>query len=153
MNLEDIIKEVKHESNIDSTLDIDELLRNAENLDTDVLEGKTMKYFMDENYYILKEIGLENNTEIEIMYEKLKDYRYIEKMCDLKVGRYIRWINISNPSNLTKGGTIKRVEIVDNQINVLCRNFRYFNQFNLDNCWIFQKFTMEEQIYLMLQEK
>lgn len=152
MNIEDIIKEVKQDSNIDSTLDIDELLHNAENLDTDFLEGKTVKYFMDENYYILKEVGLEN-MEIETIYEKLKDYRYIEKVCDLKVGRYIRWINISNPSVLTKGGIIKRVEIVDNQINVLCRNFRYFNEFHLDNCWIFQKFTMEEQIYLMLQEK
>jgi hypothetical protein len=152
MNIHDIINQVKDEPDILSTLDVEELLENAENLDKRDLEGKTMHYFMNETFSILKDIDLDEN-DIQYMYDKLKDYHYVERICDLRVGRYIRWINMSNKTKLTKGGAIVRIDILDNETSVLCRNYKYITRFNLDNCWIFQKFTVEEQLFMMLQEK
>ena len=156
MNIAELMEEARKDPNVLSSMDIEELLENAKDLDEENLEGKTMSDFMQEIHSVLSEVYLDRETEIKEMCDKLKDYRYIERICDLRPGRHIKWINMNSQGTslkLTKGGTVIKVEILDNKTTVLCRNFRFFTRCVLDNSLVFQKFTIEEQLLLMLQEK
>jgi hypothetical protein len=47
---------------------------------------------------ILKELELPRNETLELM-KKLKDYKYVDEMKDLKYGTYLRWIPIKDPED------------------------------------------------------
>jgi len=82
---------------------------------------------------------------------KLKDYRYVDDLTDIKDGRYIRWINLSDPSKicLTSGGIIIDIKICEGGIHLVCKNFRNRKfQIKIDECLIFQKLTDQENIIL-----
>jgi hypothetical protein len=154
MNIEELIEEARKDPNVLTTIDIEELLENTEDIDEENLEGKTMSDFMQENHSILSEVYLDRETEIKDICDKLKDYRYIERICDLRPGRHIRWINTNTQElKLGRGGTLIKIEILNNKTTVLCKNYRFFMRCVLDNCLVFQKFTIEEQLLLMLQGK
>jgi hypothetical protein len=80
---------------------------------------------------------------------RLMGYRLIDRICDLRNGRLIRWVKKSN-GTLTNGGLLMNVKIEDNGIILLCKNnaHRFFN-LRFDDSIVFQKLTMEEQIVLM----
>lgn len=151
MQMNDLFKEARADSEVMiSTLDIAELLKeNQEEIDQSALEGKTLRHFIEETYSVLLENGV-REEDLPTMCEKLKDYRYMDRVCDLRPGRHVRWINLEN-GNLTKGGNLVKVEVFQDKLTLLCRNFRYFNRCALNKSILFQKFTMEEQLYLLLQ--
>ena len=82
---------------------------------------------------------------------KLKEYRYVDDLSDIQYGRYIRWINLKDPTNisLTQGGIIIDIKICEGGIQVVCKNFRNKKfQIKIDECFIFQKLTDQEKIIL-----
>lgn len=84
-------------------------------------------------------------------HQKLKDYRYVDDLSDIQYGRYIRWINLKDPENikLTTGGLIIDIKILANGIHVVCKNNKNKRfQIKIDECFIFQKLTDQEQIIL-----
>lgn len=84
------------------------------------------------------------------LHKKLKEYRYIDELPDLKYGTYVRWISLSDPSDiyLTAGGIVCAIN-VHNGINVVCKNrFNRMFQFNLNEVMLFQKITEQEDILL-----
>jgi hypothetical protein len=124
--------------------------------------------------YLLKALDNENNTGIEELstrkikamkndylqqlqlprgklkdfHTKLKDYRFVDDLTNIQYGRYIRWINLKNPDNitLTTGGVIIDIKIEDDGIYLLCKNFRGGRiQIKIDECFIFQKLTDQEK--------
>jgi hypothetical protein len=84
--------------------------------------------------------------------QKLKDYRHIDEMNDIRVGCYARWINIENKS-LAKGGIIIKVDIGENGIYIVLKN--NYNIFTIlfDNVFLFQKITNQEHIILSIIDK
>jgi hypothetical protein len=80
---------------------------------------------------------------------RLSGYQPIDRLCDLRLGRLIRWIKRSGGS-LTNGGLLMDVKIENKGVKLLCKNNmnRFFNIY-FDECLIFQKLSMEEQIVLM----
>ena len=100
------------------------------------------------------------NTKIDIIQEKLKDYRYVSEICELFRGRHIRWIRIFDKekrifdSKMTNGGIVTDIKFLDNGIQIQCKNARnQFIQFKFDDCLLFQKLTAEECIFLMANAK
>jgi hypothetical protein len=72
-------------------------------------------------------------------------------MSDLQYGYYIRWIPLKDPENLylTNGGIMCDMKIVNNQIQIFCKNFRNrFFQFKFDEAVIFQKISSQEKVIL-----
>ena len=59
----------------------------------------TTKKIMELNLKILQEINLDRKTNIEYL-KKLKGYKYVDELTDLKHGAFIRWIPITNPEYL-----------------------------------------------------
>ena len=83
--------------------------------------------------------------------KKLKDYRYIGDLEDLKEGSYIRWIPLEKEEYfLTIGGFVVEVNFTENGILLSVKgiNQSIFKIF-FDKCILFQKLNKQEQILLL----
>ena len=101
---------------------------------------------------ILKELHLSKNDTLDLL-NKLKDYKYVDEMSDLKYGTYIRWIPLEDPNDiyLTKGALFCEMRITDNGVNCICKNYGYKSrhfQIEMDKNLIFQKLTEQELVLL-----
>ena len=101
---------------------------------------------------ILKELELPRNETIELM-KKLKDYKYVDEMKDLKYGTYLRWIPIDDPEDiqLTKGALFCEMKVKEDGVYIICKNYGYNRkhfQIKLDENLIFQKLTEQELVLL-----
>ena len=98
---------------------------------------------------ILEELKL-SRMELKTLLKKLEDYRYIDELPELQQGRYLRWINLTNPDRLklTNGGILCDVKIEDNVVLVLKNNMNSIFHINMDKCLIFQKFSDQERVIL-----
>ena len=89
-------------------------------------------------------------SEQKKLIKKLEDYRYVDELPELQEGRYIRWINLTDPDNLklTNGGVLCEIKIEDSVILVLKNNMNRFFQLNMDECLIFQRYSDQEKVIL-----
>ena len=136
-----------------NNLDINNLVKLDNALDNDDNENimnLTTKKILEMNYKILKELHLEKKTTLEYL-KKLKGYKYVDELQDLKHGRFIKWIPIIDPTNLPLhySGMICEIKITDQGVFIICKNFMHRHYtFKMDECLIFQKLSQEEQVIL-----
>ena len=131
-------------------MDVNKLLKALDDESNENLFNFTSKKILEMNLNILKELQLDKNETLQIL-KKLKDYKYIDEMNDLKYGTYIRWIPINNPENihLTKGAVFCEIKITDNGVFITCKNFMHRHYtFKMDECLIFQKLTSPEKVII-----
>jgi len=131
-------------------MDLKKLNSALDNDDNENIFGLTTKKILEMNLKILKELHLPRETTIDYL-NKLKGYRYVDEIKDLKYGVYIRWIPITDPNNiqLKYCGIICDIKITDNGVIIVCKNFMHRHyQFKMDECLIFQKLTNQELIIL-----
>ena len=92
-----------------------------------------------------------NNENKNKTINKLIDYVYVDDLDDIKIGSYIRWINIKDPNNikLTNGGLLCEIKYLDDGCHlVLKNNFNKMMQINMEYNLIFQKLSNQEKIIL-----
>jgi hypothetical protein len=84
---------------------------------------------------------------------KLSQYKFIDEICYVGLGKYIRWIRKTTPNKLTNGGIVVNIKFGDNGalITVKCGRNRVF-QYIFDECITFQKLSYEELVILVAQE-
>jgi hypothetical protein len=85
--------------------------------------------------------------------KKLKEYKYVDEMNELKYGAYIRWIPIEDPTNiyLTQGALFCEMKITDDGVFCVCKNYGFKSkhfQLSMDKNLIFQKLTDQELVLL-----
>jgi len=160
------VKEIYENALIDptllSTIDIDKLLAKIENEDNHYLENKTVSDISKDIFEAIRELNVENDLAVKFC-DRLSGYRYVERVCDLRNGKMMRWIKRPicvgetqkplNEKSLTNGGILMNIKIENSGVQLLCRNNtnRFFN-IKFDDCLVFQKLTMEEQLILMSYE-
>ena len=133
-------------------MDTNKLLKALDDESNDTLMNFTTKKIREMNLKILNELGLEKK-ELVVIFNKLKDYKYVDEMNDLKYGTFLRWIPIEDPTNiqLTKGALFCEMKITDDGVFCVCKNFgfppRHF-QISMDKNLIFQKLTDQELVLL-----
>ena len=131
-------------------MDVSKLLKALENEDNEKLFNFTSEKMREMNLNVLKEIHLTKETLDEYM-NKLKTYKYIDEMNELKYGAYLRWIPITDPEDLPlkKGGILCDIKIADIGVIVVCKGFmnKHF-QIKMDENLIFQKLTDQEMVLL-----
>ena len=131
MNNSELLKALDNENN-----------KNIINLSSEKIEN-------DKND-IIEQLFLSNQIKKE-MKTKLKEYIYIDDLSNIKIGSYIRWINLQNPNSikLTNGGLICDIKYLDNGCHVVCKNnFNKMMQINMESNLVFQKLNQQEQIIL-----
>ena len=133
-------------------MDVNKLLKALDDDSNETLLNFTTKTIREMTLKILKELELPKQETINI-FSKLKDYKYVDEMNDLKYGTFIRWIPIEDPTNiyLTKGALFCEMKITDDGVFCVCKNFgfpaRHF-QISMDKNLIFQKLTDQELVLL-----
>jgi len=133
-------------------MNVDKLLQALDDDSNESLLNFTTKKIRDMTMDILKELHLPQRETMNI-YNKLKDYKYVDEMKDLKYGTYIRWIPIDNPDNiyLTKGCIFCEIKITDQGVFCICKNMGYSSKhflISMDKNLIFQKLTEQEMVLL-----
>lgn len=133
-------------------MNVDKLLQALDDDSNESLLNFTTKKIRDMTMDILKELHLPQRETMNI-YNKLKDYKYVDEMKDLKYGTYIRWIPIDNPANiyLTKGCIFCEIKITDQGVFCICKNMGYSSKhflISMDKNLIFQKLTEQELVLL-----
>ena len=133
-------------------MDVNKLLKALDDESNENLFNLTTKKILEMNLQVLKELQLDRTKTLVIL-KKLKEYKYVDEMNDLKYGTYLRWIPINDPENihLTKGAIFCEIKITDNGVFIVCKNLGYSTkhfQIKMDECLIFQKLTSQELVLL-----
>jgi hypothetical protein len=135
-------------------MDVNKLYKALDDDSNENLLNFTSKKIIEMNLQIINELQLERKYALEIM-KKLKGYKYVDELSDLKYGTYIRWIPISDPDQdkiqLTKGALFCEIKIKEDGVYIICKNYGYSNkhfQIKLDENLVFQKLTDQEQVLL-----
>ena len=100
---------------------------------------------------ILQQLGIKNRDNLKEYHSKLKNYRYIENIKELRDGGIIRWININKLDDIHLSGTaiLCDIKILDKGIALVIRRFgnRYLTIYLNENL-VFQYINDEENILL-----
>jgi hypothetical protein len=133
-------------------MDVNKLLKALDDETNDTLMNFTTKTITEMNLNILKELQLTKKETLDL-FNKLKDYKYVDEMSDLKYGTFIRWVPIEDPANiyLTKGAIFCEMKIKDDGVYCVCKNYGFHPshfQISMDKNLIFQKLTDQELVLL-----
>ena len=131
-------------------MNIEKLLNALDNDTNENIINLTTNKIMEMNIKILKELHLPKETTVHYL-NKLKGYKYVDEINNLKHGSFIRWVPITNPDYLPlhNCAMICEIKIVEDGILITCKNFmhRYYT-FKMDECLIFQKLTSQELVII-----
>jgi hypothetical protein len=133
-------------------MDINKLLKSLDDESNISLINFTSDKIKEMNLNILKELHLSKAETLELL-KKIKDYKYVDEMNELKYGTHIRWIPLEDPSNikLKSGAIFCEMKIKEDGVYCVCKNYglnvRYF-QLSFDRNLIFQKLTDQELVLL-----
>lgn len=158
IDINELFENAMKDPTLFSTMDIEKLLESIENDKNDYLQNKSMKIITKEIYEIIQKLQLSQKTRYEYC-QKLVGYRLVDDVHELHIGKHVRWIRensqgqgqvLTNRQVLTNGGIVTTIKFLDNGTQVLCKsNGNRFIQFKFDECIIFQKMTLEEQLIVM----
>lgn len=96
-----------------------------------------------------------SDSKMKKMKEILKDYRFVNELDVDDIGRYVRWINIKGgpEANLTNGGIIVDLEMLDGGLYALCKNKRNMMfRINIAGSLLFQKMNDSELLIKSLYD-
>lgn len=143
-----IFENVKKDNSLLATLDINDLLKNAEK--HSFLENKTLDDILDEKIQLMKKLKINDDTKY-LFCDKLADYRYVQNVYEIHRGKHIRWIKKEDSTKLINGAVVTDIIFTDYGVNIQCRGYKgNFFQIKWDACYIFQKLSVNEQLILMV---
>ena len=133
-------------------MDVNKLLKALDDETNETLFNYTTQKIQEMNLKVLQELDLSREDTLDFL-SKLRNYRYVDEMDDLKYGTYLRWIPLNNPKEvqLTKGAIFCELKITDDGVQLVCKNYGYNNHFfqiKLDENLVFQRLTEQEQVLL-----
>ena len=137
-------------NNKTNTLDVDKLEKALDNSTNESIMNFTTDKIVELNWRLLKELKLDKSTALDYL-GRLKGYKYVDELPDLRHGAFIRWIPITDPNYLplNQCGIVCDIKITDDGVLITCKNFmhRHYN-FKMDDVIIFQKLSSQELIIL-----
>jgi hypothetical protein len=132
----------------DENIILDNALNNPKN--DSIVKLNTLKIFKAKKA-ALSDLNL-TNKEINLLSDKLLDYRLVEELPDIGIGNYIRWISIKEGVSiikLTNGGVIIDILLEEDGVHIKCKNnMNRIFQIRLDEKIIFQKLTKQEEVLI-----
>jgi hypothetical protein len=133
------------------SLNVEDLLKALDNENNTGIAGLTTSKIKKEKNDILQKLQL-SGQELKDLHARLKDYRYINELNDIQLGRYIRWIPLNTETaeiKLTTGAFIISTFLNKDGACLVCRNtYRQPVIVKFDNVLIFQKLSEQEQILI-----
>jgi hypothetical protein len=140
-----------------------EYLKHAlDNEQNNAIYDETNASILSKKKNVLSQFDLSKKKMSELM-EKLKQYRYVEDLNDLRTGGYLRWVYIGEDENdneffdndnedfhLNKGAIFCETKIESEGLYVICKTYQgKFFQFPMNGDYLFfQKLSAQEQTIL-----
>ena len=150
----DLVRTVKKEEKRDTQQEdleewMDELLENSQ-VNYDYLEGKTIVEFQSEIERLLFRV---NPEYVEKYKEPLKDFRYVDNICDLRHGCFVRWLSRTKKKKIARGGKFIGIRFSANHtllmVVIQMGRSRRIISYSMGNFYTFQRLTTEESMILM----
>ena len=134
------------------SLNVEDLLKALDNENNTGVAGLTTSKIKKEKNDILQKLQL-SGQELKDLHARLKEYRYINELNDLQLGRYIRWIPLNTETaeiKLTKGAITVNTFLNEDGVCIVCNNSyrRRPIVVKFDKVLIFQKLSEQEQILI-----
>lgn len=141
--------------NDDENVDLlQKALENEKN--ENIMKLTTKKIEKIKRKVLEKIVKIDNKQTITLYLSKLKDYIYVDSIDNLKQGSYLRWIyhdDASGKKDLNAGGILTEVKILDNEIQLVIKNFRNkYYTLKFDDLITFQKLNNQELIILLAMD-
>lgn len=135
----------------ENNIDVDALLYALDDESNSYLFNLTNDKLNKMNLEILSQLDLPREQTLSLA-KKLRGYKYIDEMTDLKPGTFLRWISLIDDGSaveLKKGGLYCETKITDAGLRLCVKNMfhRHFS-LNFDDYLIFQKLTNQELVLL-----
>jgi len=133
-----------------STIEITKALENTKN---EYLLKYTSKKINEIKQEVISNLEI-SQKEKNILKKKLKDYKYVVDLEELKEGSFIRWISFKKEDYyLTNGGFLIEVTFTEKGmlLNLKGINNSFF-KIIFDECILFQKINKQENILLLAME-
>jgi hypothetical protein len=144
------LNNTNNNANANKTLDIDKLEKALDNNSNESIINFTTEKIKEMNWKIIQELKLDKLVALDYL-GKLKGYKYVDELTDLRHGGFVRWIPIIDPDHLplNQCGIVCDIKIADEGVFITCKNFmhRHYN-FKMDDVIIFQKLTSQELVIL-----
>jgi hypothetical protein len=131
-------------------MDIERLLHALSNDTNEAIVDLDYAKIAKHKNDILQKLNLPRDDLVALQ-KKLKMYRYIDEVKDMRFGAYIRWISLKNPAvvKLTNGGIIIDIAELKNDICIKCKNrMNQMFQIKLSEVLFFQKLSEQEEVIL-----
>ena len=131
-------------------MDVNKLLSALNNENNEDIVDLDFATISTNKNKILQQLNLKR-ADLIIFQKKLKEYRFIDDIKNLKFGGYVRWISLKNPEHikLTNGGIICDMKEMNDDIHIRCKNnMNMIFQIKLSEVLLFQKLTNQEKIIL-----
>lgn len=173
MKLSRLVKDERQNPDLESRINIKEIL---ESVDIEEVEQISLADITRENITVVRQYA--QPSIIPLLCEKLIDFRYIDKIYQLKFGRTLRWIPLkglnqdqahedhedenqdedhdhqhqeNKPSinGLVKyGGALVKILFVESGTNLLIRSRLGFVQIKMNDNLVFQRLSDDEKIVM-----
>lgn len=131
-------------------MDVNKLILAVDNENNENILNLTTRKIKTIKNDILQKLQL-NKQQLKLYHKKLKEYMYVDETHEIKLGRYIRWISLKNPSKikLTNGAIVCDIQVGKDSMIIVCKNnMNFFIKININENLIFQKLTEQEKILL-----
>jgi hypothetical protein len=133
------------------TSDKNDILSIAiENIKNDSIINTNLNEIYNIKNNVFKQLQLSREKCIDF-HNKLKKYRFVDEISDLNCGDYVRWIDLTNASqlNLANGAFICDVEINPDGVHIKLKTFKNRHiQLRMDEIFLFQKLNDSELVVL-----
>lgn len=137
----------------DDDFDVDLLLETIEDIENDSISQLNTSKIKQIKNDVLQKIQINGNL-LKEFHNKLKEYRFVDEIKDIRYGAYVRWINLNklNSIHLTSGALVCDIKIVPSGINIICKNRNKIFTIKMEENLIFQKINEEEKLLLMVMD-
>lgn len=134
------------------SVDVEKLLEDMDDTHTEWIDGLTSEVLREQRIEALMQLELPDD-ELATWLMKLEKYRFVDELQHVQLGRFVRWVPLTNPDKLrlVTGGFVCGIYIEEKGIEIAVLVHRkYVQHFFFDNVLLFQKFTPQEEILLSL---
>ena len=131
-------------------MDIHHLLHALNNDNNEAVVDLDYATIAKQKNDLLQQLNLPRE-ELVALYKKLKAYRCVNTLEDLRFGGYVRWISLKNPAviKLTNGGIVCDIKNINDDIHVKCKNrMNMLFQLKMSEVLLFQKRSEQEEVIL-----
>jgi len=135
--------EIAKKDNEFNEIDVENILQNLENYS--YLEGRSLTNISQEIYDSLLVFP---EDVVERYYQQLEDYRIVEKVCDLRLGIYTKFLDGSQKKK-GKGGILVKIDVFEDKISLLCKNGIQFQRYSFNDSLVYQKLSLDEKMVLL----